>query len=86
MIKPFVRRVIRALASRLLLRPALAEPLKNLVRRFPQLDRRLRRIVATPPAAVAAATQQQAPGTPPAPIPPEVARILVDLRQAGGKS
>jgi hypothetical protein len=86
MIKTTIRKALRNLLVRILMRPALAEKAKKLVRQVPALDRLLRRIVhggraglpagATPQGAAAGAPQ------PPAPVPPEVARVLADLRRA----
>jgi hypothetical protein len=86
MIKTTLRKALRSLAVRILVRPALAEPFKNLIRRFPALDRRLRRIVhggqaVLPAGAVPQGVAAGAP-QPPAPVPPEVARVLADLRRA----
>lgn len=76
MIKPLIRRTVRALALRIMERPALAASARKLVSMSPTLDRRLRRIVGSP--SVPAAPQPQAASA----VPPDVARVLVDLRQA----
>lgn len=77
MIKPLIRRTLRALALRIMERPALAASARKLVSLSPALDGRLRRIVGSPSLPAAPLPQPQAAS----PVPPEVARVLVDLRQ-----
>lgn len=79
MIKALLRRTVRALAVRIMARPALAAAAKRLVGLAPALDRRLRRIVGGP---AAPQPQLQSQAQMANPVPPEVARVLVDLRQA----
>lgn len=82
MIKALIRRTVRALAVRVMARPALAASAKRLIALAPALDRRLRRIVGGPAAPAAAQPQLQPQSQPASPVPPEVARVLVDLRHA----
>lgn len=77
MIKALIRRTVRALAVRIMARPVLAASAKRLVGLAPALDRRLRRLVGGPPAPQPQLQAQMA-----SPVPPEVARVLVDLRHA----
>lgn len=77
MIKPLIRRTVRSLALRIMERPALAESAKKLVSLAPALDRRLRRIIGG-----SAPAQPQSQSQEARPVPPEVARVLVDLRHA----
>jgi hypothetical protein len=80
MIKPLIRRTLRSLALRIMEQPALASAAKKAVSLVPALDRRLRRIVVTPPAPAASPVLPQPEVA--KPVPPEVARVLVDLRHA----
>ena len=94
MIKPLIRRTVRGVALRILERPALAASAKKLVSLAPALDRRLRRILAgtSAPAQPGLNPPSQALNSPSqalnpplqeaGPVPPEVARVLVDLRLA----
>lgn len=84
MIKSLIRGAVRRVALRILEWPELAASAKKLVRLSPALDQRLRRILGRTPAhALPASTPElQTPSQRPRPVPPEVARVLVDLRHA----
>lgn len=83
MIKPLIRRTVRSLALSIMARPALAAAAKKLVRLSPALDQRLRRILGrTPPGAGLHPPSTESQAQEPSPVPPEVARVLVDLRHA----
>lgn len=77
MIKPLIRRTVRSMAVRIMARPALAVSIKKLISLAPALDQRLRRIVDGPHPDASPAQRRIA-----GPVPPEVARVLVDLRHA----
>lgn len=80
MIKPLVRRTVRSVALRIMERPALAASAKWLVSLAPALDRRLRRILGGTPSPAQPGLQPQSLEA--SPVPPDVARVLVDLRHA----
>ena len=82
MIKTTLRKALRNLLVRILMRPALAEKAKKLVRQVPALDRLLRRIVHGGRAGLPAGAAAPGAPQPPARVPPEVARVLADLRRA----